>query len=101
MYGTTKEELKLLERSNEEFRNFRETFLSEASKLRLRRCGRRGYMSSTSPGTATATAPTPVSGDTSDSSRGAGDDQASEGGVDVMSVTGGDDDEGNKTENER
>lgn len=90
LYGSTKEEFKLLERSNEEFRHFRESFLSEASKLRLRRGGRRGY---SAPGTAPAA--TPVSGDTS------GDDQASEGGVDAMSVTGGNDDEGSRTENDR
>lgn len=102
LYGTTKEELKLLERSNQEFRNFRESFLTEASKLKLRRGGKRSYsvastVSSTAPAAATS-----VSGDTSDSSRGAADDQASEGGIDVMSVDDGDDDdEGSRTENDR
>lgn len=98
-HGATKEEFKLLERSNEEFRNFRESFLTEASKLRIRRGGKKSYTASTAP--ATVTAAPPVSGDTSDSSRGAADDQASEGGMEMMSVCGGNDDEGSRTENDR
>ncbi|KAK8380500.1 hypothetical protein O3P69_016832 [Scylla paramamosain] len=91
LHNTTQEELALLERSNEEYRSFRENFLSESSKIKARRGGRRN---STTLGGAS------VTGNSCDRSSGAPDDSGGEGSIDVVSGDSGDgEDHDAKTDN--
>ena len=79
LHNTTHEEFALIERSNEEYRNFRDTFLTESCKMKIRRGGRRNTTTS-------------LTDNTFGRSTGAADDLASEGSIDVVSGDSGDGD---------
>ncbi|MPC79733.1 Cell death specification protein 2 [Portunus trituberculatus] len=78
LHNNTQEEFALMERSNEEYRSFRENFLTESSKMKARRGGRRN---STTLGGASVNC---------DRSGGAPDDSGGEGSIDVVSGDSGD-----------